>query len=152
VLDELLGAEPAELPMQVEVQALGDPALARRTAAVLCERHQRRAQGLEVISFWSGACVLAAAAGFSARLLLMAEYEPEALGGQRATGCGVCVEHFLLSSGLIDVLRGARLSVSTAPWTTPTCSRLARLELDAVCTDRPHELCAAALAPPALAA
>lgn len=154
-LDELLGAVPAGLPVQVEVKALGDPALARRTASALCERHRAESERLEVISFWSGACALAAAAGFRARLVLLAEYEPKALAAWAARHGvrGVCVEHFLLSRGLVDVLRGARLSVSTGTVNHPDLlARLAPLELDAVCTDRPHELRAEALAPPALAA
>ena len=61
---------PAGLPVQVEVKALGDPALARRTAAALCERDHAESGRLEVISFWSGACALAAAAGFRALLSL----------------------------------------------------------------------------------
>jgi glycerophosphoryl diester phosphodiesterase len=154
-LDELLGAVPAGLPVQVEVKALGDPELARRTAAALCERHRAESARIEVISFWSDACALAAAAGFRARLVLHAEYEPEALAAwaTRHGVRGVCVEHFLLSRGLADVLRGAGLSVSTGTVNHPDLlARLAPLELDGVCTDRPHELRAEALAPPALAA
>jgi hypothetical protein len=154
-LDELLDAAPAELPVQVEVKALGDPALARRTAAAVRENHRADSERLEVISFWSGACALAAAAGFRARLVLMAEYEPEVLAAwaTRHGVQGVCVEHFLLSRGLVELLRGARLSVSTGTVNHPALlARLAPLELDAVCTDRPHELRADTLAPPALAA
>jgi glycerophosphoryl diester phosphodiesterase len=154
-LDELLGAVPAGLPVQVEVKALGDPALARRTAAALCERHRADSERLEVISFWSGACALAAAAGFRARLVLHAEYDPEALAAwaTRHGVQGVCVEHFLLSSELVELLRASRLSVSTGTVNHPDLlARLSPLELDAVCTDRPHELRAEALAPPALAA
>jgi glycerophosphoryl diester phosphodiesterase len=154
-LDELLAAAPTEVPLQVEVKALGDPALARRTAAVLCNRHRAERERIEVISFWSGACALAAAAGFRTRLVLFAEYAPDALAAwaTRHGVQGVCVEHFLLSSELVDVLRASRLSVSTGTVNHPDLlARLLPLELDAICTDRPHELRAETLAPPALAA
>jgi hypothetical protein len=63
------------------------------------------------------------------------------------------IENVFLSSGLVDVLRASRLRVSTGTVNHPDLlARLAPLELDAVCTDRPHELRADTLAPPALPA
>jgi hypothetical protein len=60
---------------------------------------------------------------------------------------------FLLSRELVDVLRASRLSVSTGTVNHPDLlARLTPLRLDAVCTGSPHELRAASLAPPALAA
>ncbi len=154
-LDELLAAAPAELPVQIEVKALGDPALASRTATVLCERFRAERERIEVISFWSAACAAAAAAGFRARLVLFAEYAPATLAAwaTRHGVQGVCVEHFLLSTGLVDVLRASCLSVSTGTVNHPDLlARLLPLQLDAICTDRPDELRAESLVPTALAA
>lgn len=72
ILDELLGLAPPSVTLQLEVKAHADGALARRTALALCERlrHHLAREWIEVISFWSGACELAARRGFRARLVL----------------------------------------------------------------------------------
>jgi len=72
ILDELLGLAPPSVTLQLEVKAHADGALARRTALALCERlrHHHARERIEVISFWSGACELAARRGFRARLVL----------------------------------------------------------------------------------
>jgi len=157
VLDELLDRVPAHLPVQVEVKAIGDPALARATVLALCERYRDHParERMEVLSFWSGACELAAACGFRARLILFAEYQPEALAAwaSRRGVHGICLEHFLISPPLVETLRAAGLSVSTGTVNRPELlMRVAPLALDAVCTDRPLELRAetAALAGSAL--
>jgi hypothetical protein len=70
LLEELLELAPAGATLQLEVKAHADPALARSTARALCERlrdHPAR-ERTEVISFWSGACELAAELGLRARL------------------------------------------------------------------------------------
>lgn len=145
-LDELLGQVPADLPIQVEVKAHADRDLARRTAQAVCERYRSGSQRrrLELISFHSAACATAAAYGFRSRLVVWADYAPEALAAwavsHRVTG--VSVEHFLLSPKLVSVFRLAGLSVATG--TVNNAELLARIiELaapDAVCTDRPAEL------------
>ena len=145
LLDELLELAPPDVNLQLEVKAHADPALARQTARALCERlrdHPAR-ERIEVISFWSGACELAARRGFRARLVLWADYQIDALAAwaQRAGLHGVCVEHFLLSPTLIAPLLASGLSV-----TSGTINHAALLEpllalgLDAVTSDRPHEL------------
>jgi glycerophosphoryl diester phosphodiesterase len=145
-LDELLAATPTELPVQVEVKAHADSDLARRTAEAVCERYRRgpERRRIEVISFHSVACATAAASGFAARLVIHADYAPEALAAwavSHGVG-GISVEHFLLTPGLARVLRLAGLSISTG-----TVNYGALLERvvevaapDAVCTDRPGEL------------
>lgn len=151
LLDELLAHTPADLPIQVEIKAHADPELARRTAEVLCERYRRgrERRRLEVISFHSAACATAAAYGFRSRLVVWAEYAPEALAAWAVSRgvTGVSVEHFLLSPKLVSVFRLAGLSVNTG--TVNDAELLARTtELaspDAVCTDRPAELRAEAL-------
>jgi glycerophosphoryl diester phosphodiesterase len=150
-LDELLGNVPPDLPIQVEVKAHADAQLARRTTEVACERCRRGPdrRRLELISFHSVACATAAAHGFRSRLVVWADYAPEALAAwavsRRVTG--VSVEHFLLSPKLVSVFRLAGLSVNTG--TVNDAELLARtIELaspDAVCTDRPAELRAEAL-------
>ncbi len=143
-LDELLAYAPADLPIQVEVKAHADPELARRTAAAVCERRGTERRRLELISFHSAACATAAAYGFRSRLVVWADYAPEALAAWAAWRgvTGVSVEHFLLSAKLVSVFRLAGLSVNTG--TVNDAELLARItELaapDAVCTDRPAEL------------
>lgn len=146
MLDELLAHAPADMPIQVEVKAHADPELAHRTAAVVCERY-RRGRGrrrLELISFHSAACATAAAYGFRSRLVVWADYAPEALAAWAVSRevTGVSVEHFLLSPKLVSVFRLAGLSVNTG--TINDAELLTRTtELaspDAVCTDRPAEL------------
>jgi glycerophosphoryl diester phosphodiesterase len=148
LLDELLELVPSDATLQLEVKAHADPALARRTARALCQRvgdHPAR-ERTEVISFWSGACELAAELGFRARLVIVADYRIHALAawGRRVGLHGVCVEHFLLSRTLVATLRASGLSV-----TTGTINHAAMLEpllplgLDAVTSDSPHELRAA---------
>ena len=96
-----------------------------------------------MISFWSGACELAAELGFRARLVIIADYRMHTLAawGRRVGLHGVCVEHFLLSPALVATLRAFGLSV-----TTGTVNHAAMLEpllplgLDAVTSDSPHEL------------
>ncbi len=145
LLDELLERTPSDATLQLEVKAYADPALARRTARVLCERlrdHPAR-ERTEVISFWSGACELAAALGFRARLIAVADYRIHALGawGRRVGLHGVCVEHFLLSRALVSALRTYQLSVTTGTVNhAAMLGPLLPLGLDAVTSDSPHEL------------
>jgi glycerophosphoryl diester phosphodiesterase len=145
LLDELLELAPPGATLQLEVKAHANPALARDTARALCKRlrdHPPR-ERIEVISFWSGACELAAELGFRARLIIIADYGMHALAawGRRVGLHGVCVEHFLLSRPLVATLQAFGLSV-----TTGTVNRAAMLEpllplcLDAVTSDCPHEL------------
>jgi glycerophosphoryl diester phosphodiesterase len=145
LLDELLDLAPPGATLQLEVKAHADPSLARHTARAVCERlrdHPAR-ERTEVISFWSGACELAADLGFLARLVIIAEYRIPALAawGRRVGLHGVCVEHFLLSRTLVANLRASGLSVTTG--TVNHASILAPLlplGLDAITSDAPHEL------------
>jgi glycerophosphoryl diester phosphodiesterase len=159
-LDELLAAVPSDLPVQVEVKAHADSDLARRTTEAVCERYRRGAERhrIEVISFHSVACATAASRGFAARLVIQADYAPDALAAwavSRGVG-GVSVEHFLLTPRLASVLRLAGLSINTG--TVNHAALLARVveaaSPDAVCTDTPGELrdeaLAASTSPPEL--
>ncbi|MGI8904401.1 MAG: glycerophosphodiester phosphodiesterase [Solirubrobacteraceae bacterium] len=145
LLDELLALAPPETALALEVKAHADPTLARRTARALCDhlRDHPARERTEVISFWSGACELAAELGFRARLVVIAEYRIAALAAwaRRAGLYGVCVEHFLLSGPLVATLRASRLSVSTGTVNHGALlAPLRALGLDAVTSDCPHEL------------
>ena len=144
LLGELLDLIPADLPVQVEVKAHADPALAARTAAAICEQGRRDRRRLEVISFHSGACATAAAHGYRARLVVWTDNSPEQIAAwARRTGvAGVSVEHFLLSTHVASVMRLAGLSVNTGTINDVEIA-LRVIELaapDAICTDRPLEL------------
>jgi glycerophosphoryl diester phosphodiesterase len=145
-VDELLYVAPADVVVQLEVKSHADPDLAERTARAICERYRRGPdrQRIEVISFHTRACAVAAAHGFASRLVIWADYAPEALAAWavRHRVDGVSVEHFLLSEWFARVLRLAGLSVNTG--TINDAELLARVveraAPDAVCTDRPAEL------------
>ncbi|MGH2882208.1 MAG: glycerophosphodiester phosphodiesterase, partial [Solirubrobacteraceae bacterium] len=145
LLDQLLGLAPPGATLQLEVKAHADPALARRTARAVCERlsdHPAR-ERTEIISFWSGACELAAELGFTARLVIIADLPHHALAawGQRVGLHGVCVEHFLLSRALVANLRAVGLSVTTGTVNhAEVLARLLPLGVDAITSDSPHEL------------
>lgn len=156
-VEDLLAATPRELVVQLEVKAHADPALSTRTVNALAERLRGRTRGrrVEVLSFTATACARAAALGYSARLVVWADYAPAALvrWARRHGVGGVCVEHFLLSSALVATLRRGGLSVTTGTLDEPALlERLLPLRLDAVTSDRPHALREAAASVPSLAA
>ena len=145
LLEELLERVPRDLPVQIEVKAHGDPALARATAAQVCRVADVRAHGspVEVLSFHTAACEEAARQGFPARLIIWADYAPSALlrWATRAGVSGVCIEHFLLHRALVERLRTGGLSVSTGTINDAThAARAASLGIDAITTDRPAAL------------
>jgi glycerophosphoryl diester phosphodiesterase len=144
-LDELLELAPPGLVVQLEVKAHGDPALARRTALAACLRlrdHPAR-ERIEILSFWTEACEVAAKLGFRARLVVIAGHQIPALAdwGRRIGLHGVCVEHFLLTPALVETLRAAGLSVTTGTVNHGALlPPLLGLGLDAITSDTPHEL------------
>ena len=144
-LDQLLEAAPLDLTVQVEVKTQSNPELARRTAAAICERfaRSRQRQRLEVISFHTDACEVAAAAGFRTRLVIWADYAHEMLAGWalRHGVTGVKVEHFLLSDQLVGLLRTAGITVSTGTVNdVDLLEEVLRAQPRCITTDRPHEL------------
>jgi glycerophosphoryl diester phosphodiesterase len=149
-LDQLLEMTPPELIVQVEVKTQSNPELARRTAATICERYgssHERAR-LEVISFHTGACEVAAAAGFRTRLVIWADYAPLVLAGWavRHGVTGVKVEHFLLSHVLVGTLRAAEITVSTGTVNdVELLENVLVAQPRCITTDRPHELRAEAV-------
>jgi glycerophosphoryl diester phosphodiesterase len=145
LLEELLERAPADLPVQIEVKAHGDPDLARKTAARVCRvaGAQAGTRRLEVLSFHSRACEEAARQGLRSRLIIWADYTPGALlaWASEAGVAGVCIEHFLLHPALLGTLRAGGLSVSTGTINDPGLATwAASLGVDAITTDRPGEL------------
>lgn len=144
-LGELLDAVPRDLLLQLDVKAHADRRLARRAALTLCDRVRREPRReLEVISFHSEVCAIAAAHGLRARLVIWADYAPEALAAWavRREIHGVSIESFLLSDRLMRVMRLAGLSVNTGTVNrVEELAAIAPLGPDAIGTDRPHELC-----------
>jgi glycerophosphoryl diester phosphodiesterase len=145
LLGDLLEAAPAGLTLQLEVKAHADEGLARRTTEAICSQVDAACATarVELISFYSGACEVAADAGVRSRLIVWADYEPEALAGWAARRgvAGVSIEHFLLSERLVGVLRAAGLSVNTGTVNdAELLERVLAFGPDAVVTDRPHEL------------
>jgi glycerophosphoryl diester phosphodiesterase len=145
ILEQLLQVVPLDLTVQVEVKTQSNPDLARRTAAAICERFARspQRQRLEVISFHTDACEVAAAAGFRTRLVIWADYAPEMLAGWalRHGVSGVKVEHFLLSDELVCLLRAAGITVSTGTVNAvDLLEEVLRAKPRCITTDRPHEL------------
>jgi glycerophosphoryl diester phosphodiesterase len=143
-LDDLLGATPPGVVLQLEVKAHADPALAARTVDALAARLRGRTRGrIEVLSFAAAACARAARLGLAARLVVWADYAPGALArwARRHGVEGVCVEHFLLSGPLVGALRAGGLSVTTGTIDEPVLlERILHLRPDAVTSDRPHLL------------
>jgi glycerophosphoryl diester phosphodiesterase len=145
LLDELLELAPPGTTLQLEVKAHADPALAQRTTRAICDRlahHPARAHS-EILSFFTSACKLAAHLDFRTRLIIIADYRPDALATwARAVGLhGVCVEHFLLSPTLVGILRASGLSVTTGTVNHPALlAALLPLGLDAITSDTPAEL------------
>jgi glycerophosphoryl diester phosphodiesterase len=150
-LDEVLDTAPLDLIVQVEVKTQSNPELARRTAAAICDRYASSPQRerLEVISFHTDACEVAAAAGFPTRLVIWADYAPQMLAGWalRHGVSGVKVEHFLLSEALIGTLRAAGITVSTGTINdVELLENVLAARPRCITTDRPHELRAEAIA------
>jgi len=146
-VEELLAVAPRDLVLQFEVKSHADPELATRTvealAVVLARAAGRR---VEVLSFASAACVGAASLGLPARLVIWADYAPQALArwARRHRVMGVCVEHFLLSRSLVAALRRGGLSVTTGTVNDATLlDRVAALGVDAVTSDDPAAVRAA---------
>jgi glycerophosphoryl diester phosphodiesterase len=156
LLEELIEIVPEAVRLQLEVKAHANPTLARRTAEALCKRLRAAPirDRVELISFHGEACAVAAADGISSRLVIWADYAPEALAAWALrTGVdGISVEHFLLTERLVQVLRDAGLSLNTGTVNHPELlSRVLEFAPDAIGTDRPHELRAGAEALSALA-
>lgn len=144
-LEQVLELIPRDLPFQLDVKAYADHELARRTAERACEvmREHGTADRAEVISFFSGACEAASAAGLRSRLVAWSDYAPEALAewvvGHGMTG--VSFEGFILSERVVRPLHDAGLTISAgAVNKVDQARKLEPLGVDILVSDRPHEL------------
>jgi glycerophosphoryl diester phosphodiesterase len=110
-LDELLERVGGGLPLQVDIKAYADERLARETAKAACELVARHdASGwVEVLSFFAGACTVAAERKLRSRLTVWSDQLPRELAkwlvSQRLVG--ISCEGFILGTRLVETLRGA---------------------------------------------
>jgi glycerophosphoryl diester phosphodiesterase len=144
-LREVLEAIPPQLPIQLDVKAYADHALARDTARRACEVaiEHGTASRVELISFFNGACLAATELGLAARLTAWADYDPEAMASwARARGCiGVSLEGFILDQRIMTPMKEAGLSVSIgAVNLIGQAERILPLAPDVLVSDRPREL------------
>ena len=145
LLHEVLDAIPAELPLQLDVKAYGDPVLAHRTAQRCCEIADERGRldQIEVISFFTPACDAAVESGVDSRLVIWADYDPAALTRWTvARGIkGLAVEGFILGPELCEAAREAELTISVgAVNTVEQLQALLPLEPEILVSDSPHAL------------
>jgi glycerophosphoryl diester phosphodiesterase len=140
-LDELMAIAPRDLVLQLDVKSHADPGLAISTVEALAAALERAGgRRVEVLSFVSAACARAASLALAARLVIWADYAPHALVRWATANrlWGVCVEHSVLSGGLVAVLRRGGLSVTTGTVNDAALlHRVAALGVDAVTTDDP---------------
>lgn len=143
-VDDLLEAAPRDVVLQFDVKSHADPELATRTVEALAVTLAGVAgRRVEVLSFASAACARAASLGLPARLVIWADYAPQALArwARRHRVVGVCVEHFVLSRPLVAALRRGGLSVTTGTVNDAVLlRRVAAHGVDAVTTDDPAAL------------
>jgi glycerophosphoryl diester phosphodiesterase len=144
-LEQVLAIIPPNLPFQLDVKAYADRELARRTAERAAEAMlgHGTAERADVISFFSGACEAAAAAGLRARLVAWSDYAPEALAEWVVDRgmTGVSLERFILSERMVRPLHDAGLTISAgAVNEVDQARRLEPLGIDILVSDRPHEL------------
>jgi glycerophosphoryl diester phosphodiesterase len=112
-----------------------------------CERlrdHPARDR-IEILSFWTEACEVAAELGFRVRLVVIAGHQIPALALGASHRTARRVRGALpLTPALVETLRAAGLSVTTGTVNhAALLARLLRLDLDAITSDSPHELRAA---------
>jgi glycerophosphoryl diester phosphodiesterase len=143
LLRQVLEIIPSDLPLQLDIKAYADIELAQRTAEACCQTSAEvgRASQIEVISFFTPACEAAVAHGARARLVLWADYDPQALVKwvlDRGIG-GLSLEGFILNQEFRDTAREAGLSISIgAVNTAEQLDRLLPLEPEIIVSDTPH--------------
>jgi glycerophosphoryl diester phosphodiesterase len=144
LLEELFDAAPKGLVVQLDVKTHGDQALGVATAQAACRvADSHPGHVVEIISFQATACAAAAELGHRARLIVWADYAPATLvaWARDADVDGVCVEHFLLHSALVDELQAGGLSVTTGTVNDiDLVRRVANLGVDAITTDDPAQI------------
>jgi glycerophosphoryl diester phosphodiesterase len=144
-LDELytrLQAYARPILLQVEAKAYQNAAEAEQVVRVLDKKQAPENVSLEVISFWPGACELAASLGYRARYIANASRNPASLIDWAADHglAGFVLEHPYLDPTMLSYLAQRGLS-----WTSGNLNHRWQYDLlldlpllpEAVCTDDP---------------
>jgi glycerophosphoryl diester phosphodiesterase len=144
-LRAVLDLIPPDLPLQLDVKAYADPELVDRTTARACEiaKDHGTDDRIELISFFSRGCVVAVDHGVATRLVLWADYAPEALVQWLADHeiIGVSLEGFIFSHELIDPLQDAGLTISVGAVNSHgQLERLLPMHPDIIVSDCPAEI------------
>jgi glycerophosphoryl diester phosphodiesterase len=144
-LRAVLDLIPPDLPLQLDVKAYADPELVNRTTARACKitKEHGTDKRIEVISFFTRGCLVAVDHEVSTRLVLWADYAPEALvQWVRDRGIyGVSLEGFIFSHDLIDPLHEAGVTISVGAMNSPgQLERLLPMQPDIVVSDCPAEI------------
>jgi glycerophosphoryl diester phosphodiesterase len=144
-LGEALEAAGPDLPIQLDVKAYADHALACRTAELACRVaiEHGTAERVELISFFSRACLAATELGIKAGLAAWADYDPEAMADwASAHGCsGVSMEGFVVNSRIAKALKDAGLTLAVGTVNTvDQALRVLPFDPDILVSDRPREL------------
>jgi len=144
-LRAVLDLIPPDLPLQLDVKAYADPELVDRTTARACEiaKDHGTDDRIELISFFTRGCVVAVDHGVATRLVLWADYAPEALVQWLADReiIGVSLEGFIFAHELIDPLQDAGLTISVgAVNSLGQLERLVPMHPDIIVSDCPAEI------------
>jgi len=144
-LRAVLDLIPPDLPLQLDVKAYADVELAGRTTARACEitKEHGTDDRIEVISFFTRGCLVAVDHSVSTRLVLWADYAPEALVQWLLDRHidGVSLEGFIFSPELIDPLHDAGVTISVGAVNSPgQLERLLPMRPDVVVSDCPGEI------------
>jgi glycerophosphoryl diester phosphodiesterase len=144
-LRAVLDLIPPELPLQLDVKAYADPDLVDRTTARACETAKEHGTDdrIELISFFTRGFLIAIDHEVSTRLVLWADYAPEALAQwvrDRAID-GVSLEGFIFSHELIDPLHDAGATISVGAVNSPgQLERILPMHPDIIVSDGPAEI------------
>jgi glycerophosphoryl diester phosphodiesterase len=144
-LRAVLDLIPPDLPLQLDVKAYADRPLVERTTARACEiaKEHGTDHRIELISFFTVGCVVAGEHDVATRLVLWADYAPEALAQwliDRGID-GVSMEGFILSEDLVRPLRAAGLTISIGAVNSPgQLERLRPMRPDIIVSDCPAEI------------
>jgi glycerophosphoryl diester phosphodiesterase len=144
-LREVLDRIPPDLPLQLDIKSYVDQKVAERTTQKACDIVREHGTGdrIEVISFFTGACQVASAAGIATRLVAWADYAPDALVQWLLDRniSGMSYEGFILSHELDDKIHGAGLTISVGAVNNRNqVERLIPLEPDIIVSDKPAEV------------
>jgi glycerophosphoryl diester phosphodiesterase len=144
-LRAVLDLIPADLPLQLDVKAYADPELVDRTTGRACEIAKEHGTDgrIELISFFTRGCVIAVDQEVATRLVLWADYAPDALVQWLSDReiVGVSLEGFIFSHDLIDPLHDAGLTISVGAVNSPgQFERLLPMHPDIIVSDSPAEI------------